>query len=109
MIPIDTKELEGEWVHSHEEDGGQTQVFRPAGWKLPPSRGRRSLTFAPEGNLGGSSIGPDDRKLVRSGKWRLLADGIIEATAADGTVMRLKVLDIQSEKLVVEQLGVRSR
>ena len=31
------------WIHSHEEDKGGLQVFRPADYAFPPARGRDAL------------------------------------------------------------------
>ncbi len=36
-------ELFQHWMHSHEEDSGDVQVYRPADYDFPPARGRRGF------------------------------------------------------------------
>ena len=51
----------GRWVHAHEEDEGDVRVYRPAGYDLPPARGRRGLEFRPGGEVIVYGPGPADR------------------------------------------------
>jgi hypothetical protein len=51
----------GRWVHAHEEDEGDLQVYRPAGYDLPPARGRGGLEFRPDGEVVVLGPGPADR------------------------------------------------
>jgi hypothetical protein len=62
-------ELFGRWLHSHEEDEGDVRVYRPAGYDLPPARGRRGLEFRPDGELLVIGPGPTDRPQTSSGRW----------------------------------------
>jgi len=91
------------WLHSHEEDEGDVQVFREAGFSFPPARGRDTLALATDGTLHRSVPGPDDRSFrPPSGSWRL--DGrhlilqqqggatkeyLIESVAPDKLLLRL--------------------
>jgi hypothetical protein len=54
-------ELSGRWVHAHEEDEGDVQVYRPAGYDLPPARGRRGIEFRPDGEVVVLGPGPADK------------------------------------------------
>lgn len=54
-------ELIRRWVHAHEEDEGDVRVYRPAGYDLPPARGRRGLEFRPDGEVTVYGPGPADR------------------------------------------------
>jgi hypothetical protein len=54
-------ELIGRWVHAHEEDEGDVRVYRPAGYELPPARGRRGLEFRPDGEVVVYGLGPADK------------------------------------------------
>jgi hypothetical protein len=63
--------LHQEWVHSHEEDRGDEMVFRPASFKFPPSRGRRSIDLRKDGTAGHARPGPNDRRQLSSGRWEI--------------------------------------
>jgi hypothetical protein len=63
--------LQGNWVHSHEEDTEDTMVFRPATHGFPPSRGRMSLDLRPDGSYVESSPGPVDVPEQSRGHWSL--------------------------------------
>ena len=62
-------ELFRRWMHSHEEDDGDVRVYRPAGYALPPARGRRGLEFRPDGELVILGPGPADRPQSVAGRW----------------------------------------
>lgn len=51
----------GEWVHAHERDQGDSRVFVDGAEKLPPSRGRRRLSFKADGTFIDKQPGADDR------------------------------------------------
>ena len=61
-------ELFRRWLHSHEEDEGDVRVYRPAGYDLPPARGRRGLEFRPGGELLVYGPGPADRPTAAPGR-----------------------------------------
>jgi hypothetical protein len=62
-------ELFRRWLHSHEEDEGDLRVYRPAGYDLPPARGRRGLEFRPDGELLVLGPGPTDKPQESTGRW----------------------------------------
>jgi hypothetical protein len=101
-MKIDAANLEGAWIHSHEEDTPDRLVFRPLSWRLPPSRGRRVLELGPEGHL--VAGGPDavDRFASAHGHWRLLDGGTLEIEEG-GKVSRIQVLEVTGDKLVAER------
>ncbi len=102
MAEIDSTVLQQQWVHSHEEDAPDRQVFRPGSWTFPPSRGRRSFSLGPGGRLLASGPGRDDRTTQAIGHWRLLPGGIIELDQA-GKPTRLKILHLERDRLVVSR------
>ena len=61
-------ELFRRWVHAHEEDDGDVRVYRPAGYNLPPARGRRGLEFRPDGELLVYGPGPADKPVASPGR-----------------------------------------
>ena len=58
---IDPEQLQGRWVHSHEEDTEDEIVFRAesSGYDFPRSRGREALELNPDGSYGGDGAGAD--------------------------------------------------
>jgi hypothetical protein len=92
------------WVHSHEEDAGDAQVFRPSGHPLPPSRGRRSLDLRRDGTLLETRPGADDRAQGSRGRWALEGDRLLlfpdaEAQRPD---RELEVVALASDRLVLK-------
>ena len=67
-------ELQGRWLHAHEEDSGDSLVFRPATYELPPARGRTGYEFQDDGRLTVVGPGPTDRTATRSGTWSVSDD-----------------------------------
>jgi hypothetical protein len=66
-------ELCRHWIHAHEEDRDDVQVFRPEEHPLPPSRGRRHLELRRDGSLVETRPGADDRAVAARGRWALVA------------------------------------
>jgi hypothetical protein len=64
-----TAQLQKKWVHSYEEDSGGVQAYRPSGYELPPSRGRRGMEFKDDGTFIYYDIAPSDGELPVPGTW----------------------------------------
>ena len=58
---IDPEQLQGRWVHSHEEDTEDEIVYRAesSGYDFPRSRGREALELHPDGSYSGVGAGAD--------------------------------------------------
>ena len=102
MTGINTEALQQRWTHSHEEDTPGRTVFRPPGWRFPPSRGRRSFELGPDGALIAAGPGPTDRTVTTEGRWRLRDDGVLELEQ-QGRTSEMRVLEVTPERLVVER------
>ena len=99
-MSVDRERLTGRWVHSHEEDTDDEMVFRSAssGYEFPRSRGREALELHPDGSYGGTVPGPVDKpEPSGGGEWALegdnrlvLPDRVLEITAAEGDVLRVR-------------------
>jgi hypothetical protein len=63
--------LSKRWLHSHEEDTDEFEVYRPAGYPFPPARGRRGLEFRENGEFVAVGYGRGDAPEERPGTWRL--------------------------------------
>ena len=102
MTPIDTAALHRKWIHSHEEDTGDEQVFRPASYGFPPSRGRSGLDLHPDGSYGETAPGPTDRPEESDGTWELKGD-VLELRGPDGSTRTLEVVSAEPDRLVVRK------
>lgn len=91
----------GLWRHSHEEDAGDTIVFRPEGFAFPRSRGRVAFRLETGGASVRYPIGADDRAGLAPGTWRL-DDGRLEISDAGG-VHVWEVVAASEDKLVLKR------
>ena len=97
---IDPEQLQGRWVHSHEEDTDDEIVYRAesSGYDFPRSRGREALELNPDGSYAGVGAGADrqargDRRgqaWTVEGDKLVLPDRTLEVTAAEEGVLRVK-------------------
>jgi hypothetical protein len=69
---LDTAALCRRWVHVQEEDTATETVYRPAGYALPPSRGRSGLVFDAAGTFKRIGIGQTDISVVTQGTWQIV-------------------------------------
>ena len=101
----------GRWIHSHEEDEGDTQVFRPEGHPLPPSRGRRCLDLRRDGSLLESRPGADDRPTAARGRWTLTGDRLklFRDASAQRPDRELEIVSLAADRLVVRRAGKPQR
>ena len=103
MADADPNLLSGKWVHSHDE--GERQVFRPAGYKLPPARGRTAMEFGHGGEWTDLPISPRDGNERRpGGKWQLQPGGVLHLSAADaeGEARKVRIVALEKDRLVIE-------
>ena len=95
----------GRWIHSHEEDEGDAQVFRPSEHAFPPSRGRRCLDLRRDGSLLETHAGADDRAVTARGRWEL--DGrrlrLFADAAARTPDRELEVVKLEPDRLVIRR------
>ena len=76
------------WVHSREEDEGDLRVYRPAGYDLPPARGRRGIEFRPDGEVLVYGPGPADRP-----------------TASPGSLDDVEIVSVEPDRLTLRWRG----
>ncbi len=58
------------WVHVHEEDTAEGQVYRPEDGGIPLSRRpRERIRFRADGTASVSMPGPDDRPMEKPATW----------------------------------------
>lgn len=95
--------LLGHWIHSHEEDTAEIQVYRPAGYPFPPSRGRTGFALGAEGDATMYGIAPADGPLVIPGRWLFLPPDTLQIAAMDGSGEShlFTIVSCDSNRLVV--------
>lgn len=104
MAPSKHAELSKTWVHSHEEDEGGTQVFRPANYPFPPARGRDALGLKADGSLVKSIPGPDDRaSTLPEGSWKVDGKKLILQLQGD-TSKEYAIESVDADKLLLRPL-----
>ncbi|MCC9137933.1 hypothetical protein ACFSKU_21180 [Pontibacter silvestris] len=59
------------WLHSYEEDEGDTLVYRPNSYDFPPSRGRTGFALEAGGVIKRYDIAPTDGLEEQEGQWEL--------------------------------------
>ena len=94
-------ELFRRWMHSHEEDDGDVRVYRPAGYDLPPARGRRGLEFRPDGELLVIGPGPADRPQARAGHWEPAGERRARVSLPSAVPQELEILSVDPDRLTV--------
>jgi hypothetical protein len=87
-------ELFRHWVHAHEEDSGDVQVYRPADYPLPPARGRRGFELKPDGELILYGPGPSDRPAATAARWSPSGAGRVRLGDRE-----LEILSVSGDRL----------
>lgn len=92
------------WTHSHEEDAGGRQVFRPADHNFPRARGRVTYHLAPDGTLRWIGPGPDDRRREVRGTWRLQGQRLV-LNPDTGSPIEFDVENLESDRLILRPVA----
>ena len=93
-----------QWIHSREEDSNTEEVYRPADFPLPPSRGRSGFQFNADGTFKRLGLGSTDVSLVTEGTWQFSdahSDQI--QVKIDGQSNLLKVVDLAQNRLTIQK------
>lgn len=88
------------WGHSREEDGDGVEVWRPAGYPFPLSRGRNWFELREDGSAIFTGPGPDDRNRAASGSWVATGSDEFELRrSADTPPRRLTIVECSDSVL----------
>jgi hypothetical protein len=96
---VDEQALVGSWVHAHEQDGTDRQVFVPADRALPPSRGRSGFTLRADHRATIGLPGPDDSGATDDGTWQV--DGELLEVRSPTWTLRYQVLAAGPDRLEI--------
>ncbi len=92
--------LQRTWLHAHEEDHGDTLVFRPNTYAFPPSRGRTGFRIEAGGELTQYDIAPTDGLEERRGTWRMEGNMFFATfPEKNSTDYSLRVLSLVPERM----------
>lgn len=95
----DSPPLAGHWIHSHEDDSGDTEVYRPADYRFPLSRGRRGFEFRAGGTVRYDEIGHADRPEPAEGSWNLDRQGNIRLDFEGRPSLVLEIVSHSDDEL----------
>ncbi len=92
------------WIHSHEEDTETESIYRPAGFPLPPARGRAGIELNPDKSCRSVGIAAGDGSRVSEGTWEF-EDGmtlLIRIRCGDEDSV-LNIRSVESDRLVIRR------
>ncbi|WP_375418733.1 hypothetical protein [uncultured Hymenobacter sp.] len=100
------KPLYGTWLHSQEEDRGDTLVYRPNTYNFPPSRGRTGFAIGPGGRFTQYDIAPTDGLQGQAGTWTQRAGNRlrIQLSSENATAYELEIVRLEGKKLYLRRL-----
>jgi hypothetical protein len=87
-------ELYRQWMHSHEEDSGDVQVYRPASYRFPPARGRYGFELKPDGEAVLYGPGPADKPEASTERWSSSDAGGVRVGDRE-----LEIVSVDSDRL----------
>lgn len=83
------------WIHSHEEDEKDVQVYRPSNYKFRPSRGREGFEIKSNGEFISYDIGAADGTDIVNGNWIEEESNKLKISFPGG-LKKLRILNIVS-------------
>jgi hypothetical protein len=105
-VSSNQERLIGPWIHAHEEDTEIGQVFRPADYQLPPSRGREMLELRADGTFIGRRPGPTDEPVQTGGSWVVDGNQLrIREGDADQVERTMTIVESEPGRLVLRRSG----
>ncbi len=97
------------WLHSFEEDNGDTVVYRPNTFDFAPSRGRTGFTLESGGVITRYEIAPADGLLEQVGEWELTGKDRVQIRMQPGSnppqAYEVQILSLKDDVLKVRRLS----
>jgi len=93
----------GTWIHSHEEDTSEAQVYRHPSYPFPPARGRRGFELREGGEATLAGIAPTDGSRQATARWTLEGREITIEPERPMPPMRFEVVSCDEEMLRVKR------
>lgn len=100
------RNLEGTWLHAHEEDQEDVQVYRPNTYSFGPSRGRTGFSFEHNGLFTQYDIAPTDGLEGHKGKWTAESEKVLRISLDKKTEpdYKLEIVSLEKGLLKVRRL-----
>ncbi|MBD2714670.1 hypothetical protein KBK19_06465 [Microvirga sp. STR05] len=100
------RQLERTWLHAHEEDQGDVQVYRPNTYAFPPSRGRTGFAFEHNGIFTQFDIAPTDGLEGHKGTWAAENDHTLRISLDDkkDPDYQLEIVSLENDVLKVRRI-----
>lgn len=92
------------WIHSREEDSFGIRVYRPQGYRFPPSRGRTGFEIRPDGAFVRIDIGPADGTRGIHGRWRTEPGRRVRIQYDDGREETIILVSVDEDLLKVQMV-----
>ena len=91
------------WGHSFEEDKADVQVYRPAGYNFPRTRGRDGIEFRSDGGFIEWIVGRGDANEPVAGRWSQQTTRVlrIEYTGNTGPIRLFEIVELTPEILTI--------
>ena len=98
-------EIFNKWRHSHEENVGNIDVFRPATFRFPPSRGRLGFEIKPNGEIILHDIAAADGIAIKTGRWTFIPPDSIVTDFSPNTARKFhfKIVSCTREMLKIKR------
>jgi hypothetical protein len=96
-------ELFGDWLHAHEDDYDDVEVYRPASEEFPPARGREGFAIHRDGSFVKLGIAPADGTVRTAGQWEPLADDRLRITLNTGGTYQMELVSTSSREVHVRR------
>lgn len=92
------------WLLSYEESKDGVEVYRPATYAFPPSRGRTGFSFDSNGEFTQLAIAPTDGHEVHKGKWTPISDDLFYISFEDNKRpnYKLHIISLDNDVLQVK-------
>lgn len=100
------KQIEGTWLVSHEENHGDTLVYRPNTYAFPPARGRTGFAIKSFGRFEQFDIAPTDGLAGRPGTWAAKGSNRLRIHLTDGQQpdYTLEIISFDKKVLMLRRL-----
>ena len=91
------------WTHSHEDDEGAYEIYRPHTYNFPPSRGRRGFEFLGKNQFKNYAIAPADGIETVAATWEKIADNKFRINFSDTSKnYTIEFISLKKKKLKVK-------
>ncbi len=97
-------QVEGiKWMHSYEEDTDEVEIYRPAAYDFPPSRGRTGFQLNEDKSFINYEIAPADGIVERKGSCNIEGNKMALSFADSSRDYTMEVISIENHVLKIKK------